>query len=302
MDKHQFWNIIDSVNESSVGKDRETHRVRVIGEIAQCSLEEIMDWHLILTEYSNAANRYDLWAASVALGAHYSDDSFIDFRSWLISRGNEVYMNAMRDPDSLAGVPLENEKINFEEFGSVAYHAYEAKLFRVDPHRMDDLFRALNTHTLDPNIKAEIHADLPERQDISEDWPMWMLPEWFPNICKTRTPKDIGGLLKSENMVYGYVHKNSRRTQYIFQYTPENIASFLGSRPDASAIIVTDVADQLILRTVGNFIDECPDKALLEKIKKYLIPIQTGEAEARPFFCPTRDEVVDYCNRRHIWA
>lgn len=298
MDKHQFWNIIDFVNESSAGKDRETHRVRVVSEIAQCSLEEIMDWHLILTEYSNAANRYDLWAASVALGAHYSDDSFIDFRSWLISRGKEVYMNAMQNPDSLAAVPRKKEKLNFEEFGSVAYHAYEMKLFRVDPHRPEDLFSALNNHSLDSKIKADIHADLPQRQDIDEDWPMWMLPEWFPNICKTRMPNDIGGLLKTENMVYGYVHQNSKRTQYVFQYTPENIASFIGSRPNASTIIVTDVLDRLIVRTVGSFIDECPDKALLEKIKKYLIPIQTGKTGAQPFFCPTRDEVVKYCNRR----
>lgn len=210
-------------------------------------------------------------------------------------------MNAMRDPDSLAAVPRKQEQLNFEAFGSVAYNAYEAKLFRVDPHRLEDLFSALNAHTLAPDIKADIQAGLPDRQDIDGDWPAWMLPEWFPNICKARAPKDMKELLSTGNMVYGYVHKKSKRTQYVFQYTPENIASFLGSRPDASAIIVTDTLDRLILRTVGNFIDECPDKLLLEKVKKYLIPIQTGRAEAKPFFCPTQDELAKYCDREHIW-
>lgn len=301
MDKNQFWQIIDSANEAAAGKDHESHRVMVISEIARCSLEEIMDWHLILREYSNAANRYDLWAASMALGAHATDDGFIDFRAWLISRGKEVYMNAMQDPDSLAAVPRKGEKLNFEQFGYVAYEAYEIKLFRVDPDREENTFQVFNSHVLNPQIKVDIHAELPKRQDISADWPMWMLSEWFPNICKSREPKDIEGLLETGNLIYGYVHKNSKRTQYVFQFTPENIASFLGSRPDASAIIVTDTLDRLVLRTVGNFIDECPDKVLLEKIKTHLIPIQLGEAEARSFFCPPYDEVDKYCRRKNIW-
>lgn len=298
MNKDQFWEIIDSVNESYADKDRESHRVRVIEEIAQHSLDEIMDWHLILTQYSNAAYRNDLWAASAALGAHHTDDGFIDFRYWLISRGKKVYMNAMQDPDSLAAVPREKEQVNFEEFGYVAYWAYEAKLFRVDPHRSEDLFLALNSHTLNPQVIEDIHAELPKRQDIDEDWEMWMLPELFPNICRERAPKDVESLLNTGNIAFGYVHKNNRRIQYVFQNTPANIASFIGSWPDVSAIIVTDVFDRLILRTIGNFIDECPNKVLLEKVKKYLIPIQRGEAKVPPFFCPTRDEVEKYHKKR----
>ncbi|EKC76209.1 hypothetical protein LEA_04821 [human gut metagenome] len=33
-----------------------------------------------------------------------SDDGFIDFRAWLIAQGKEVYMNALRDPDTLADI------------------------------------------------------------------------------------------------------------------------------------------------------------------------------------------------------
>ena len=78
-------------------------------------------------------------------------------------------------------------------------------------------------------------------------------------------------------------------------------ANFLGSRPDASGIIVTDTRDGLIVNTVGNFIDKCPDEVLLEKIKERLVPIQTGEAEAQPFFCPRLHKVEQYCKQRNIW-
>ena len=294
MNKNQFWQIIDAVNQSSSDTDQESRRCGVVETLIQLSLEDIADWELILDEYSIAASRNDLWAASAALGAHCTDDGFDYFRAWLISRGKVVYMNAMRDPDSLALVPREGETLSFEQFGYAAYEAYDAKLLLIDPDSQDTLFNALEGRALDPQIVEDIRAELPERQDISEDWPMWALSEWFPGISKAREPKDIEGLLKMRNTVFGYVYKGGQCTRYMFQYTPENIAHFIGSHPGAAEITVTDTMDRLILNTSGTFIDRCPDKALLEKVKKTLVPIQMGAAEAQPFFCPTRDQVDEY--------
>lgn len=133
MNKEQFWEIIDTINQSFPGKDQELRLRQMVESLLRLSLDEIMDWHLILTEYKNAAYRNDLWAASAALGAHCTDDGFIDFRSWLISRGKEVYMNAMQNPDSLATVPLEGEDLNFEQFGYVAHYAYDKKYYALTP-------------------------------------------------------------------------------------------------------------------------------------------------------------------------
>lgn len=216
MNKDQFWEIIDSVNQSALDKDQESRRCRMV------------------------------------------------------------------------------EKLNYERFGSVAYEAYDAKLFRVDPDSQKTMFDALNGRTLDRQIIEDIHAELPERKDIDAGWSMWTLPELFPGICREQEPKDIAGLLKTGNIVYGYVYNVGQPTQYIFQHTPQNIANFIGGHMDASEIIVTDGLDRLILNTNGRFIDRCPDKALLEKVKEVLIPIQMGEANAQPFFCPTSDEVDAY--------
>ena len=100
--------------------------------------------------------------------------------------------------------------------------------------------------------------------------------------------------LSYEEKIYGYVEQDDGYEEYMFQKTPENIASFIGSRPMAKSITLTDPLDRLILNTFGNFINQCPDKQLLEDVKQHLLPIQYGEVEPKPFFCPTMEEVEEY--------
>ena len=285
MNKDQFWQIINSVNQASPAEDRETRLRRITEVLSQYPVPDIMDWHLIRREYSRAAYRDDLWRASSLIGAHDTDDGFIDFRYWLISRGKDVYMNALRDPASLTKVPLNGEKPNFELFGYVATDAYDTK-HKVHPLGLSKLYDELESHTLDPKTVEAIWAEIPPGQIIRT------LDD------KVQEPQTIEELLESENMAMGYVYYGDQCTEYMFHNTPENIAYFLGSRPTATKMVVTDALDRLILDTVGNFIDRCPDQELLEEIKKTLIPIQTGEAEAKPLFCPTMDEVDEYCDQQ----
>ena len=53
-----------------------------------------------------------------------SDDGFIDFRAWLIAQGKEVYMNALRDPDTLADIEPYGDCC-FECLSYVGDYAYE---------------------------------------------------------------------------------------------------------------------------------------------------------------------------------
>ena len=58
------------------------------------------------------------------MGAHCSDDGFMDFRSWLISQGRDVYMSALKDPESLVSVNTDGQELNFEDYAYVPYKAY----------------------------------------------------------------------------------------------------------------------------------------------------------------------------------
>lgn len=74
------------------------------------------------------AYRNDLWAACAATRSHYTDDGFIDFLFWLVSRGKEVYMNALNDPDTLADIDIPEGAADFEKYGYVACYAYAKKV------------------------------------------------------------------------------------------------------------------------------------------------------------------------------
>ena len=306
MTKEGFWNLIDSVNalvphEEHAAVLRETERM-----LRERSPEEILDWHLIMKEYHNAAYRNDLWAASAALGAHYSDDGFMDFRSWLISCGRQIYMAAMENPDSLAAVRAAGEDLNFESYGYAASIAYAQKM----PEASVSLYDRIKSWKLTSHTMAEIQAELPQRPDIGADWSEETLPGLFPGICRKMMEErkaaaenavvcgEMELLLNPEITVHAYVYEKGARNEYAFQRNPENIASFLGSRPRADKIILTTSFDGLILETTGGSIDRCPDKALLEKVWEALLPIQMGTEEAKRFFCPTMEEVEEYFTQR----
>ena len=104
-------------------------------------------------------------------------------------------------------------------------------------------------------------------------------------------------LSKDWNIIYAYVYQGGEREEYVFKNTAQNIASFIGRRPNVSKMILTDIMDLIVVDTIGNFIDHCPDKNLLEDVKRILIPIQMGQMEPPEFFCPTKAEYERFMNR-----
>ena len=109
MDRNMFWGIIDSVNAGGPYSDQETQRCRLTAALEKHTMEEILDWQLILEEYMQAACRQDLLAAATARGIPCLGDGFSQFRAWLIAGGEEVYRNVLREPDCLAGIPGDGE-------------------------------------------------------------------------------------------------------------------------------------------------------------------------------------------------
>ncbi|WP_143321081.1 resolvase [Clostridium sp. HBUAS56010] len=108
------------------------------------------------------------------------------------------------------------------------------------------------------------------------------------------THEEFGNMMEG-NLVRGYVYPyDGYRSEYWFAHSPENIASFIMQHRDAREIILTDVADNKILNTIGEFIDQCPDQKLLQKILPHLIPQQMGEAEPQEISVATDAEVEEY--------
>lgn len=156
MDTNRFWNIVGTPR---AGETEDEILERVGDALASLPDEDLIGYQQRYDRLHASAGRDDLWAAGVLLnGGYCSDDGFVDFRAWLISRGRAAYEAAMHDPDSLAALAVEQDddgpSASFEAFGYQVQEAWEAR-----GRDEDDLLDAL-----DEGAQAE-----PEAHDPAED-------------------------------------------------------------------------------------------------------------------------------------
>lgn len=108
----------------------------------------------------------------------------------------------------------------------------------------------------------------------------------------------VEAVIENYHVGYAYLYPsgNGQREEYVFDMTPENMADFIGRHPkDAKKILLTDLADRLLLDASAGFIDHCPDQQLCNQVLTNLIPILTGEKAAGSFPMVTREAFDEYC-------
>ena len=104
MSKSDFWELIAGAKKEC-GQNMDASSQWLAGQLIARGLQQTQDFHDILNGYLNLSYQYGLWtAASLMCENGCSDDGFIDFRAWLIAQGEEIYLAALADPDSLADV------------------------------------------------------------------------------------------------------------------------------------------------------------------------------------------------------
>jgi len=124
MSKEAFWALIQEAR-TACGQDMDAMEDYLRERLVSMGPAAAKDFHDILQAYEDLADQYGLWdAASVIKEYGCSDDGFIDFRAWLIAQGKEVYMNALRDPDTLADIEPYGDCC-FECLSYVGDYAYE---------------------------------------------------------------------------------------------------------------------------------------------------------------------------------
>jgi hypothetical protein len=107
MDVDEFCAIMD---RSLIGHERDDasdweHAQSLREQLAPLPREELVAFHETYWALADRAERADVWGVGYTLDGGMSDDSFLYFRYWLISRGRAVYESVLADPDSLAAVP-----------------------------------------------------------------------------------------------------------------------------------------------------------------------------------------------------
>ncbi len=127
MADEQFWLI---VNESaSLEADPEQQLALISKALAKLSEAETVAFDEAYRRQMKRAYTWDLWGAAYVAHGGASDDGFEYFRSWLVSKGSQVFNSVVEDPDVLADLLAADLEgvLEFEDFGYVAMDSWAKK-------------------------------------------------------------------------------------------------------------------------------------------------------------------------------
>ena len=108
----RFWDVLQS---SSLPE-------ALHAQLATLGDGDLLDFERRHAELHAEAYDWGLWGAAYVLHGGCSDDTFVDFRAYLLSLGRDVYESARADPDSLAYVSLDAAGETWEDWTSPTMH------------------------------------------------------------------------------------------------------------------------------------------------------------------------------------
>lgn len=131
MDINKFWEIIEQTHKSDAEPEEALRQI-----LEQLSPEEILSFRTHFIDCMDRAFHWDIWAAAYIISGSADGDTFMDFRSGLISLGHTVFEAVLQNPENILTyvIPEELEDCFFEEFQYVAADLYEAKTGQDAPH------------------------------------------------------------------------------------------------------------------------------------------------------------------------
>ena len=192
INKDTFWTLIDQGREQC-GQDVYALARWLESRLMEMGPEQALNYDYIAHAYRAAAYKYGLWNAASILCDGCTDDGFTDFRGWLIAQGREVYMAALKDPDSLADVPIPaNRDCCCETLCYVGSYAYEELTGR-------DI-----NQDFDPDISSElaeqIKPDIVYGDGIGYPYTWSETAAYLPRLCaKYMTPEELAWRIKCHN-------------------------------------------------------------------------------------------------------
>ena len=182
INKDTFWALIDQAKEHC-GQDLNAFAKYLENRLMEMGPEQALDFDNIVHAYWDLAYKHGLWSAASILCDGCTDDGFIDFRGWLIAQGREVYMAALKDPDSLADVPAYGGCC-FEFLAYVGDYAYDKLTGQDSYDRFDrNAYRAL--------VK-KLKKDVVYGEGIDYPYTWSETAAYLPRLCaKYMTPQEL---------------------------------------------------------------------------------------------------------------
>ena len=119
LDEDLFWQIIKTSKDNAQG-NFELQQNELVKMLRTKSPDDIILFANRFRYFRGKANTWELWGAIYIIHGGCSDDSFNDFREWVIGQGKEFYYRTVTDPESLVGVETSKiEDVDWEGLGYV---------------------------------------------------------------------------------------------------------------------------------------------------------------------------------------
>jgi hypothetical protein len=139
MDKNEFWKIIDFARNGSAGNQKQMYGI-LLDTLAAYEPQQIIDFEIIFEQLIRDADDYKIIAAEKIIEGSVTDDPYLYFRCWLISKGEKTFNAALQNTDSLAAVVERNEQTDFERLLYVSTEATEAYMKKTGIKKEDETF------------------------------------------------------------------------------------------------------------------------------------------------------------------
>lgn len=130
MDEGRFWAIVDGIHAKSPD-DMEVKSEALKEALSRLPPKDALRFSEIFDATMNRAYTWPLWGAAYVINGGCGDDTFMDFRSALISRGRAAFEKALVDPDSLADEDLDEEQFFYEGYQYAVTEGVEQAAGRV---------------------------------------------------------------------------------------------------------------------------------------------------------------------------
>ena len=125
MDEEKFWQIIKTSKDKS-GNDFERQQIELANVLSKLSPDDIILFGNRFRYFRGQANSWELWGAIYIIHGGCSDDSFNDFREWVIGQGKDFYYKTIKNPETLTEIDQhEIEEVDLEGLGYVPSTVFE---------------------------------------------------------------------------------------------------------------------------------------------------------------------------------
>lgn len=216
--EQEFWDLIDEARRAADG-DMRRLADHVRSRLSDLPPADIEDYANHWWGCMDLAYRWPVWDAAIVWLGWFGDDSFRDFRGWLISRGRTVFEKVLADPDSLADDPGDRESPFAEVWDGLVHDVYEAKTGHVLPQPAPKGLTDPVGARIDVNDPAAVGRSFPRLAALAKPEPApstWTPPvDGVPQLCPrchaAMTAITMGRMARDANGEWEHAPREFRR-------------------------------------------------------------------------------------------